>query len=89
MNRKNCIPPNETSVYSVQVSSQWPSMTTAHCGASLYFRTTGSKHMLKLQEDLVKVLMKYIYYLSSFNFINHSLFYSTIFQCLLQSAVTY
>jgi len=44
-----------------------------------YFRATGIKHMLRLQEDLVKVFMKYIYYLISFNFINHSLFYSTIF----------
>lgn len=72
-----------------QVSSWEQSMTIAHRGTSLHFRATGNKHMLKLKQDLVKVLTKYIYYLSSFNFINHSLFYSTIFQFLLQSAVTY
>jgi hypothetical protein len=40
--------------------------------------------MLKLKQDLVKVFKKYICHLSTFNFINHSLFYSVVFQFTLQ-----
>lgn len=60
------------------------SVVTDHCKPCISKQEKIKKEMLKLKQDLVKVFKKYICHLSTFNFINHSLFHSTVLQFSLQ-----